>query len=118
MVADLTDILATPCGRDVLRRIYAAGEVVTIERPSQTQPPNAWIQFRGQAVGAEVQRRVLLAYDPCHWPTAIDPRSPASDAVLFALLNELCEETAGTEGVSPVYVSDAVSRYQRERGRA
>jgi hypothetical protein len=110
VVADLTDILATPSGRGVLRRIHAAGKAVRIERPPPTQPPNAWLQ--------PADARVLIAYDPGDWPMAIDPRSPASDAVLFALLSELCREGEANVAPSPLYVSDGVSRYQQERGRA
>lgn len=142
VVADLTDILGTQCGRALLREIHTGADVVTIERPAQTQPPNAWVQVADRpapGVAATAQRideavataaadarcRIRVAYDPIHWPTPIDPRSPPSDTVLFALLQQAGQATKcqGPNPIAeadapPLYVSDAVSRYQRERGRA
>ncbi len=141
VVADLTDIVGTASGRSLLRRVRSNGRLVRIERPDPTDPPNAWVrpedlpaaaasgnptgegQGRGPVVGAGTGSDSVVAYDPADWPSPIDPASPPSDAMLFALLQEACHQTEGNADpalyatcAEALYRAAEVERYLSERG--
>jgi len=141
VISDLTKIRGVPSGMALLRRLSATGHCVAIMRSAPTDPPNAWVRpsNRGRAselgTGDRVANRPgemtptaqtgfnsVIAYDPTDWPSPAHPSSPASDAVLFALLLEACGQIETPADAnphrydgSPIYDAAQVGRYQSER---
>ncbi len=125
VIGDLTDITGTQSGKALLRRIFLSQHAVRIVRAAVTDPPNAWVRpgnphsTRGTPAGSDA----LIAYDPADWPSQAYPRSPPSDAVLFALLTDACRFAEGTElamdeaaSATHLFDSTEVAGYRTERG--
>jgi hypothetical protein len=125
VIGDLTDITGTQSGKALLRRIFLSRHAVRIVRVAATDPPNAWVRPSNARATPDAQpgSDALIAYDPSDWPSRAYPKSPPSDAVLFALLTDACLIAEGTElamgeaaSVSHLFDSAEAASYRTERG--
>jgi hypothetical protein len=100
-------ISRTRCGRDILTKIRASGQVVKIEKPAApTRPANAWARLDTATPSA-----ILIAFDPADWRARTGRW--AGDAVLLGLLCEAHALAIGAEGTD--VVSAVVEAYLGER---
>jgi hypothetical protein len=116
VVADVSRITRTACGRALVREIIDSGGGVFIEKPEATDPPNASLR-RGAGGGADC----VIAYYPRQWPNPLFPTVPSSDVLLFAMLRQALAflrdpgDVAG-DAAGPIAIdSDEVTAYRRER---
>jgi len=142
VVANLTRIAGTPCGRAMLEQVRASGHGVVIEKPAPTNPPNAHVRSQdpraatapGRSTGeSDADGRpvtgtgggadIVVAYDPNNWPSPIDRASPASDVMLFSLLcrglgllRGTADPTWQQSGEMSADEAAQVEQYRRERG--
>jgi hypothetical protein len=91
VAANLSLIVHTPEGEEVLRRGDEIGKPILIKKSDPpTEPPNAWIlpdditaaSGNGAGCGSTV------VYDPSDWPRVGDPKSPSSEAILLTILRQ------------------------------
>jgi hypothetical protein len=142
VVADVTRVVAVPSGRALLEQVRDSGHGVLIEKPALVGAPNAHV--RPQSLRAATASGVptgeidaagrpvlgtgegsdsIIAYEPLDWPSPLDPDSPSSDVMLFALLGQALAQLRGTAEplryqMGEMAPGDAaeIERYQRERG--
>ncbi len=143
VVADITRITRTACGRALVRQILASGHGVLIDKPAATDPPNASVRPQalraatapgvatgmtdasGRSVlGAGGGSDCIIAYDPRQWPNPIFPAAPPSDVLLFAMLHQALAQLCGTADLLRDAAVDAVAtdaaavvNYRQERDR-
>jgi hypothetical protein len=141
VVADVTRIVAAPSGRALLEQVRDSGHGVVIEKPASTGAPNAHVQPRslhaatasGRPTGETdaAGRPVLgtgegcdsiIAFDPLDWPSPLDPASPPSDVMLFALLGQALAQLRGIADPLRYQTGEAsadeaaqIEQYRRER---
>lgn len=141
VVADVTRLAATASGRALLEQVRDSGHGVLIEMPAPIAAPNAHVQPRslhtatasGRPTGETdaAGRHVLgtgegsdsvIAFDPLDWPSPLDPASPPSDVMLFALLGQALAQLRGTADplryqAGEVSADEAaqIEQYRRER---
>ena len=98
VVIDITRVVQSPEGDEVLRRGDAIGKPVLIKKTDPpTEPPNAWIlpddiaaaSGNGSGCGSTV------VYAPSDWPRVGDPKSPSSEAILLTMLRQANLNAAG-----------------------
>jgi hypothetical protein len=98
VAADLSRIVHSPEGEEVLRRGDAIGKPILIKKADPpTEPPNAWIvpddlaaaTANGPGCGS------TIVYDPSDWPRSGDSNSPASGAILLIMLRQANLNAAG-----------------------
>jgi hypothetical protein len=100
-------ISRTRCGRNILEKIRASGQVIMVEKPATpTQPANAWA-----SVHATRPSTISIFFDPADW--RLRAGRWAGDAVLFSLLGEAYAMAIGAEPAD--ITSAAVEAYLQER---
>ena len=113
LLSDVTRIRRTEAGRDLFRRLQAAGRTVTVEKPSPpTAPPNAWTRLREP--GSRFGNDIVIAYDPGDWPCGAWPDCPDGDVVLFGRLLDGIALVAGAPDQDSTGVT-LIDAYLRER---
>jgi hypothetical protein len=96
VVTDLTRIVHSPEGEEILRRGDAIGHPVLIRKADPpTEPPNAWILPDDLAAATGAGCGSTIVYDPADWPRRGDPRSPTSMMVLLTMLRQANLNAAG-----------------------
>lgn len=117
VVVTIGRISRTGSGRTMLEQIRQTG-VVTIDKPAQTDPPNASV--RREDAGAAPQ--CAIAFDARDWPSPVAPNSLPADEMLFTLFREALGQLQGA--ISPgqpqsdqaaTDEANAVARYRSER---
>lgn len=113
--ADIDRIRRTGAGRQLFRRLLAAGCSVTIGKPRPpTSPPNAWTRLANPESGGG---DAVIAYDPADWPPNAKLGVLPSDVMLFGRLLDALSMATGTEipEASGAVLPAELEAYVRER---
>jgi hypothetical protein len=121
-------IARTPSGRAILEGIRESGGSVKIEKPEQTDPPNATLGRESSTSPTMLKNPSTktgwcIGFDPDDWPSPLDPAGRSPEAILFLLLREaLGRLRAGGEADARRVIAEldpeeaaAIARFQQER---